>query len=264
MKKWLISAVVYLVVVIGGYAIYSSINDESETASHTESHEKKETHAHGTAVHTESEVNVTANYKEKSIEITLQDKTGKPVEELEVNHEKILHLIVVDEHLDKYYHLHPTDLGKGVFTVEQELPTGTYKAFVDIKPKNLSYEVAPIVFTVGEPKEAHAHGLQADTTLTKEIDGKQVTMKLSATKAKEPVTLQFDLDESTLEPYLGAMGHVVILDDKAQEYLHVHPADQNQPVFSTTFKQPGIYKIWAEFKQNGVVRVFPFVVEIQP
>jgi hypothetical protein len=53
------------------------------------------------------------------------------------------------------------------------------------------------------------------------------------------------------------MGHVVILDENAQDFLHVHPANDREPIFETQFKQPGIYKIWAEFKQNGKVRAFP-------
>jgi hypothetical protein len=77
------------------------------------------------------------------------------------------------------------------------------------------------------------------------------------------VTLSFSLDKTKLEPYLGAAGHVVILDEKGEHYLHVHPVKENETVFQTEFDRPGVYKIWAEFKQNGKVRVFPFVVEVK-
>ncbi|MFF2447786.1 hypothetical protein ACFVSW_11865 [Neobacillus sp. NPDC058068] len=59
------------------------------------------------------------------------------------------------------------------------------------------------------------------------------------------------------------MGHVVILNEYGKEFLHVHPSNENKPTFETSFDKPGIYKIWAEFKQNGKVRAFPFVFEIK-
>lgn len=105
--------------------------------------------------------------------------------------------------------------------------------------------------------------LKADTNFTQNIDGETVKLNLSSAQANQPVTLTFNLDKTNLTPYLGAMGHVVILDENAQNFLHVHPANDKEPVFETQFKQPGIYKIWAEFKQNGKVRAFPFVVEIK-
>jgi len=73
----------------------------------------------------------------------------------------------------------------------------------------------------------------------------------------------FELDKTNLTPYFRAMGHVVILDESAQNFLHVHPLNDQEPIFETEFQKPGIYKIWAEFKQNGKVRAFPFVVEIK-
>ncbi|MED4586583.1 hypothetical protein P9578_27900 [Brevibacillus choshinensis] len=74
------------------------------------------------------------------------------------------------------------------------------------------------------------------------------------------MTVTFDLDKTNLTPYLGALGHVVILNESAQQYLHVHPAHQEEPIFETQFEQLGLYKIWAEFKQNGKVREFPLIV----
>ncbi|WP_163099239.1 hypothetical protein [Peribacillus alkalitolerans] len=281
MKKWIISAALYLLVVIVGYTVYAEFireekgveheGNEHETASeeHGEEagHEEESEHAHqeeGSHESHESEVDPTLNYENGKINISLQDKNGKPVTELEVNHEKLLHLIIVNSHLDQYYHVHPQDLGEGKFEVTQALPDGEYKAFVDIKPKDLEYTVNPLPFTVGNVEGSHEHGdvLKADDTLTKTVEGETVTLKMNTMKANEPVTLDFELNMENLEPYLGAMGHVVIIDEQANQYLHVHPADHDKPIFQTEFSQPGKYKIWGEFQQDGKVRVFPFVVEI--
>lgn len=172
-------------------------------------------------------------------------------------------MILVDESLQEYYHVHPEQTDTGEFRASHSLKEGSYKAFVDIKPKHLAYHVTPVPFKIGNPEGSAHHGLLPDSKLTQQIEGETVRLLMSSFQANETVKLNFDVDQTNLTPYLGAMGHVVILDEKAQSFLHVHPSDEKQPIFETKFSQPGIYNIWAEFKQNGKVRSFPFVVEIK-
>ncbi|MGG1399065.1 hypothetical protein ABE288_14860 [Bacillus salipaludis] len=277
MKKWALAAIVYLLAIIGGYWVYdANFKTEAKTPmdmSHESPVSTNESHAHnesGSGHHHEStgteagEVKPSFSYKDGKIEIMLKDMQSNPVTNLEVNHEKLMHLIVVNDHLDQYYHIHPKKVGPGKFVIPYQLAEGRYKAFIDVKPKNLNYKVEPVGFTVGNPVENHIHpSLVPDQTFIKTIDGKTVEMKVSSFEAQKPVTLQFILDETTLEPYLGAAGHVVILNESAGQYLHVHPKDEQRPVFETQFDHPGTYKIWAEFKQAGKVRVFPFIIKIK-
>ena len=69
-----------------------------------------------------------------------------------------------------------------------------------------------------------------------------------------------------LQPYLGAIGHVVIMDSKAEHYLHVHPLDDQgagpEARFATTFPVSGTYKVWGQFQRDGIVFVVPFVLNI--
>ncbi|MBI0577144.1 hypothetical protein IEC97_07205 [Neobacillus cucumis] len=277
MKKWALAAVVYLLVIIGGYWVYDAnfkteakstmdmIHESPVSTSESHAHNDSESGGHHESTGTEAgELKPTFSYKDGKIEIILRDMQGDPVNDLEVNHEKLMHLIVVNEHLDKYYHIHPNEIGPGKFAIPYQLADGPYKAFIDVKLKNLNYKVEPVPFTVGNSVENHSHpSLVPDQTFIKTIDGKTVEMKVSSFEDGKQVTLQFKLDESTLEPYLGAAGHVVILNENADQYLHVHPKDESKPVFETQFDHPGIYKIWAEFKQAGKVRVFPFIIKVK-
>lgn len=242
--------------------------DQSMEVEETIAHGEEGGHGHeeGTSHSKGSQVNAYVYNDQNNIKIFLKDKAGNPVDDLEVKHEKILHLIIVDDQLQKYYHLHPERTGKGEFAIGNLLPEGYYKAFIDIRPKSLAYEVEPVPFVVGSPPvntDVRGHALEADTDFTKSVDGEKVTMNVSSFKAGENVILTFDLDKTDLTPYLGAMGHVVILDEYGKEFLHVHPSNDTDTVFETTFKKPGIYKIWAEFQQNGKVRAFPFVIEVK-
>jgi hypothetical protein len=69
-----------------------------------------------------------------------------------------------------------------------------------------------------------------------------------------------------LQPYLGAVGHVVILSENTEQYLHVHPTDERaagpDAKFSTTFPGSGVYKIWGQFKRDGQLSTVSFVVNV--
>jgi hypothetical protein len=280
--RWTLSAVLILVIVIGSYSVYAKYAEPStsEHAGHdgeqktTESSDTKENEkqddGHGEhgesqgSVSKNSDVTPTLHYENNLIHIELKDKQGNPVEELEINHEKLMHLIIVNDDLQQYYHLHPENKGNGVFTIQHELKDGRYKAFIDIKPKDKNYAVQPLSFEAGN---GDAHGgherLKPDTTFTKTVNGHTVTMSADTFKANEEIVLDFDLKNVKPEPYLGALGHVVILDEGGDKYVHVHPLSETDTKFATKFDQPGIYKIWGEFKINGKVNVYPFVVEVK-
>lgn len=284
---WAISAIVYLGLVIGGYTVYASMNHNKD---HTETHsaashrnEKKET---GTeeehndehtsqksegadsghsdhAARAESEVAANVKYEEGLITIDLKDKDQNSPE-LEILHEKMMHLIIVSADLEDYYHLHPEEKGNGTYTLKFDLPENSYKAFVDIKPKNLAYQVSPIELHVGNGHGKHEDNtLKADTNLTKTINEKTVELTTAELVSNKDVTLNFDTKGITPEPYLGALGHVVILDDKGEKFVHVHPASEEKTVFKTKFDKPGLYKVWGEFKFDGKVNIYPFVIEVK-
>jgi hypothetical protein len=101
-----------------------------------------------------------------------------------------------------------------------------------------------------------------------------------------------------LDPYLGAMGHAVILSSDTKLYLHAHPMesgteqgstsgamdhDSMKPgtsmdshmeaeagtdrgpdvIFHTNFPVPGYYKIWGQFQHHGKIITAPFVVRVE-
>ncbi|HYK75294.1 MAG TPA: hypothetical protein VEV44_19535, partial [Pseudoneobacillus sp.] len=275
---------VYLLVVMGAYYAYASFTgvnpeDSSHSAANTnhstnaehsddgeETGHEAEHSEHGTSTTENSEVVPMVHEENEELVITLKDHQGNPVTEsdIEVNHEKLMHLIVVSTDLKEYKHLHPESNEPGVFKVSHSLEDGEYKAFVDIKPKDLTYKVEPINIKLGSQHDEHEQRtLQPDVNLVKQVGNHQVEMKPSSLKANEEIQLKFDLNGEIPEQHLGALGHVVILDEHAENYIHVHPLHGDEPIFETQFTKPGIYKIWAEFKFNGEVFVFPYVVKIE-
>ncbi len=273
---WGMSAVLFLAIVIGVYTLYDKTNENNNQHAHEVNHESttKTSHEHSSSEHDnhsdhneigESEVttNMTYNANDAMITIDVKDQDGH-APELVLSHEKRMHLIVVSQDLSHFYHLHPEEKGDGIYNKEFHLPNGAYKVFVDMKPKQLAYHVNPIELHVGENHHNHeSNNLTPDETRKKTIDGKKVKLTTTPLQAGKSVMLTFDTRGHKPEPYLGALGHVVILDEKGERFLHVHPTSDNQTIFETTFAQPGTYKIWGEFKFEGNIHTYPFVVEVK-
>ena len=92
---------------------------------------------------------------------------------------------------------------------------------------------------------------------------------------------------SDLQPYLGAAAHVVVLDESAGGFAHVHAVPGSEPPaamgegameeggeevevpmsfgpqisFTHTFPEPGPHKVWAQVEHDGQVLTFEWVVE---
>ncbi|MBI0581354.1 hypothetical protein IEC97_29020 [Neobacillus cucumis] len=108
---------------------------------------------------------------------------------------------------------------------------------------------------------------------TKVVDGLKVTLSYDKNKmmSNMPLNMTFTIrDEKTdkpitnLQPYLGAMGHMVKMSSDVKNYLHVHPmtSKENAPkvTFMTLFPKKGVYKIWGQFQYRVRVVVVPYVV----
>ncbi|MFE4670747.1 hypothetical protein ACFRI7_38010 [Streptomyces sp. NPDC056716] len=199
------------------------------------------------------------------------DGTGRPLTSYEEEHGKQLHLIVASRDLGVYRHLHPVLGGDGVWSVSVELPrAGEYRLFADFRPRGESGVVIGADLT-GEGV-AEAAELPAVSTIA-EIDGYEVrldgvlepgqgrALTLTVSKGGRPVT--------DLQPYFGAYGHLVALRAGDLAYLHVHPTgepgDGETPpgpevAFFATAPSSGAYRLFLDFRHDGVVRTAAFTV----
>ncbi|ASS73685.1 hypothetical protein CIG75_00965 [Tumebacillus algifaecis] len=211
---------------------------------------------------------------ETAIRVHIQDEAGSAVEKFDVSHEKLMHLIVVSKDLAYFDHLHPKYLGGGDFEVTTTFPSGgAYKLIADYVPSGASKSTQTSWLNV-EGGGATSVPLRVDPTNSKVIDGVKVALNFEQVKAGRDTKLSFVFSNAAtqapindLEPYLGAVGHVVILSAGTDHYLHVHPVDEQaqgpEAAFMTNFPVQGIYKIWGQFQRGGKVFTVPFVVEVQ-
>jgi hypothetical protein len=69
-----------------------------------------------------------------------------------------------------------------------------------------------------------------------------------------------------LEPYLGALGHLVALREGDLAFLHVHPETENgsgpRIAFRAAFPSQGRYRLFLQFAHAGAVQTAAFTVEV--
>ncbi|MFC5451330.1 hypothetical protein [Paenibacillus aestuarii] len=211
--------------------------------------------------------------QDTQLNIQINGKDGKPIDQFDLNHEKKMHLIAVSKDLSYFRHLHPEYKGNGQFTITTQFPAGgEYRLFADYMPSGKAQTVKSYTLKVqGDVPQAAV--LQPETAWTKTVGGSVVTLSFDHLMAGMDVNLNYMFKDAQtgspikdLQPYLGAVGHVVILDEAAEQYLHVHPTDEKstgpEAVFKTTFPKSGKYKIWGEFQRGGKVITVPFVVKV--
>jgi len=194
---------------------------------------------------------------------------GSPVTGFTTRHDRKLHLIVVRRDLTGFQHLHPTQLGGGVWSVPLTLPAaGEYRAFADFAPEgagpltlgmdlSAAGDYRPEPLTV--PVKTATVGDYTVTLKGDLIPGRTSRLTLSVARDGEPVT--------DLEPYLAAYGHLVALRDGDLAYLHVHPdgepgdgrtAPGPDITFYAEVPSAGIYGFYLDFKHGGTVRTAAF------
>ncbi len=207
------------------------------------------------------------------LHMMVHDSTGKMVAAFETVHEKKAHLIIVRQGLDQFAHIHPEVDEEGNLTADFQFPVGgEYHLFLDHKPAGKEEGVATaVVHVAGDTPEA--------PTLTPNVPGNvsadDTVAMISAANVKpgEEATVEFHLSDGSgkpvndLEPYLGAMGHLVIISANAKEYVHAHPTDADSATgevnFMAHFAKAGLYKGWGQFQRAGKVRTIPFVIDVK-
>jgi hypothetical protein len=211
--------------------------------------------------------------KNKNIQLTITKKDGSSINDFDITHEKLLHLIIVSQDLSWFNHIHPEYKGSGVFEIADDIPAGgNYRFIADFKPKG-GDSMSKLEWIQMGGVQAVPSPITPDNLQDKVVGGTRIALAIDKPEARKELTLAFKLtDESTgepvtdIEPYLGAIGHVVILRQDGEKYLHVHAEDGQgsgpEASFETEFPQPGVYKIWGQFQRHGQVLTASYVIDI--
>lgn len=187
-------------------------------------------------------------------------------------HTKELHLIAVRRDLAGFQHVHPTRAADGTWSVPLDLTGGSWRVFADFAPTAIAsgLTLGTDVAVAGDFRPMDVPPATGSTR----ADGYRVALGGSPVAGHE-TELTFTVSRggvpvTTLQPYLGAFGHLVSLRTGDLAYLHTHPADEATSGrhggpsvrFSATFPTAGRYRLFLDFRAGGTVHTAEFTVDV--
>jgi hypothetical protein len=206
--------------------------------------------------------------KQSVFRFRILDAHGDAVRNLDLDGGVRLHLIVVRRDFVGYQHVHPALQPDGSWSVPLTLALpGVYRAFADFDVAGVKTVLGHDLFVPGSfsparlpapNSTAHTDGFRVAFAHADLHAGKETELRFSVTRSGLPVP--------SFQPYVGHRGHLVALRDGDLAYSHVHPLPEGAPgeiVFHTELSTAGRYRLFFQFKIDGVVHTAPFTVEVQ-
>jgi hypothetical protein len=202
-----------------------------------------------------------------ALSFRLTGPDGQPVTDYTTSHDKDLHLIVVRSDGSHFRHVHPAMNQAGTWSIPWRwAAAGSYRVFADFVPAATG-ETLTLTSTVDVAGPLNPAPLGKDST---ESTVAGYTVTLHGTPAAGTSTkLSFRVTRDgqpvrTLQPYLGASGHLVALRLGDLAYLHVHPMEEAHGesgpdiAFMTQAPTPGRYLLYLDFQVAGQVHTATF------
>lgn len=209
----------------------------------------------------------------RSKEVTFHlESNGRRVGNLVPIHEKLMHFILVSDALDEFLHLHPQVQPDGEGRVELSIPQpGLYHVFIDFQSAGQEPGTAHTTLTIAGDERPPA-ALTVNSPGRVQVENLDVKIDVIAEKSERTVRIEFQLFDrfsgelvNNLEPYLGAMGHLVVIEAGSKAYVHAHPTP-NEGVasnvsFSAHLPSSGRYAAWVQFQRGGKILTVPFAFD---
>ncbi len=201
--------------------------------------------------------------------------TGKVVQKFEVMHEKLYHLFLVSQDMQFFRHVHPEQQPDGTWNLDVKFPhAGMYRVLSDFYPTGGTPQlVASTLMIPGQGFKLEPAKLTADLK-PKTTENLEVEL---VTEPPQPLAgfktmMFFRLKPNDgIEPYLGAMGHMLAASSDLIDMMHTHPLYVTDPEegaykqiqFNLIFPRAGIYRVWTQFQRKGVVNTVVFDVPVK-
>ena len=220
--------------------------------------------------------------KEAKLTLKLSEAVNNkpvPFEKLKEAHTKRFHLLVIDETLTDYHHVHPLpDKNTGEYSFSfTPNKKGDYRIWADVIPIATGKEEYIIADLKGK-EEAKASiekkssnkvtvdGLKFELSFDQELKiGGQAMGKVKITKDKKLVT--------NLQPIMGAFAHIVAFNEDRESIVHIHPmgkepegaSDRGGPEldFHIEPKKAGFNKLFVQVNVDGKEVFAPFGVVVK-
>jgi Cu+-exporting ATPase len=235
--------------------------------------------------------------KPATIVFSIKDGEGKPVQDLVVHHDRLVHIVIASQDFRVFAHIHPDDFGpvteemkkSALYPVKFTFPkAGRYIAGIDFATKDQLYSGHFLIDVSGEPKMGSlkkdfsrkkvfgGFGVTLSTTPRQITAGKEVVLSYLFRRNGKPV--------EDLKPYLSAPMHLSIVRTDLAYFIHTHGEVAGMPATShddhnmmemavparfgpginvhVVFPAKGIYQIFGQTGHGDGVILTSFMVKV--
>lgn len=198
------------------------------------------------------------------------------INDLELVHEKYIHLILVRKDGWDFLHLHPSKDSMGRRATPVNFPSWwEWYIYADMKSKEFGSLVITNKLTVEWPTSSFVINPITNTGTLISQSGIDFTISWDAPSIMAATNFYISANSGTLENYLGAKWHMVAINLTDMWYSHVHP-NENRPQdsfintswpnwtsFMAHFENAGIYRIFIQVQIAGEIYTLPLSVEVK-
>ncbi|MET9080862.1 hypothetical protein ABZX77_03030 [Streptomyces sp. NPDC004237] len=191
------------------------------------------------------------------LRLTLTDaSTGLPADDLVVHDGALLHLLVVGPS-GQLWHLHPVRTGPGTFEVPVPLPeAGHYAVSAEVARRGGGVQQlrsATGIAAVAGTAKARSTAVSAHSGPgAQTVEGVRVRLTASSLAAGEAAVLTARIgDKATLQPWLGMLGHLIIVGPVSSESTAVGEATQNAEVWAHSHSMGSVSDDMAGMDMNS-------------
>ena len=171
-----------------------------------------------------------------TITFSIRDDNNKPIKDLLITHDRIIHVVIISEDLSVFGHIHAEDIGpitaemreNARFPVRYVFPkAGKYTIAVDFAYGGRGYSELLDLEVSGSPamgsvqkdlsreKDFNGHRVKLAVFPEIPVAGKETVLRYTFTKSGQPV--------ADIEPYLSAAMHLAVINEGMQHYvIHAH------------------------------------------
>ena len=202
-------------------------------------------------------------------------KSGKPVKDFEMVHERLFHVFVISQDLGFFVHEHPVLRSDASFDLELTLPKpGFYRVLTDFYPQvGTPQLVEKTLLVPGQGFKVETARLNADVApkQSQNLNVELMTVPDHPVSGQKTMMFVRLSPPKGVEPYLGAMGHMLAASWDLIDMVHTHPVQVNdrpdagclELKFNLFFPREGVYRVWIQFQRLGVVNTVGFNVPVE-
>ncbi|MCP8968705.1 hypothetical protein [Ectobacillus ponti] len=209
--------------------------------------------------------------KEAKVSFIMQNERGEAFRGLGDTARGAVRAVIVPPSLAEYEEVRPASSGAGTFSFSYTFKqTGEYAVFAYVKNKDGHEAVSRTSVKIGTDKKETKAKLAPSPLLSMKVGPYEASLVFPALRPGQPSDIVFQFTpqnrkELSFQSASGQVSSLLLLDENRKHLLYAEPVRDEKGkelVFSVTFPEEGMYKMWASLYVDGKPYEKTFVLHV--